>query len=106
MSRLVLDFRVPVEYKKEDVADIVRTICNQVNALSEGRIEARYSSHTAAPSGSAISYTKGDFVWDSNPTVTGSVAPGVAASYVRLGWICVAPGSPGTFQEMRVLTGA
>ena len=106
MSKLVLDFKVPSEYRKDQVVDIVRMICNQVNDLSEGRITARYNAHTAAPSGSAMSYLKGDMVWDSNPTVTGSVAPGVAASYVRLGWVCVASGTPGTFQEVRTLTGS
>lgn len=105
MSKLLLDFRVPTEYRKSEVADIVRLICNQVNSLSEGRIDARYQSHTAIPSGSAMSYAKGDMVWDSNPTVATSVAPGLAASYIRVGWICVAPGSPGTFKEMRVLVG-
>ena len=105
MSKLLLDARVPYEYKRGDVSDIIRTLCNQVNDLSEGRIAARYQAHTAIPTGSAVSYAKGDIVWDSNPTVTASVAPGIAASYVRTGWICVAPGSPGTFKEMRVLTG-
>ena len=106
MSKLLLDVRVPTDYKRGDLADIIRIICQQVNDLSEGRISARYQAHTAIPAGSAVSYAKGDIVWDSNPTVTASVAPGIAASYVRLGWVCVAPGSPGTFKEMRVLTGA
>jgi len=105
LSKLVLDLKVPTDYKKSDLADIIRTICNQVNLLSEGRITARYQAQASVPS--SVSAAVGDCVWDSNATVRGSVAPGVASSYVRLGWICtVASPTNATWQEMRVLTGA
>ena len=103
--RLVLDFQVPDKYDKQVMTNIVRAICNQVNGLSEGDIAARYQAQTTVPNGAEAAQVS-DIVWDSNATVRGSVAPGVAASYVRLGWICTVPGTPGTWQEMRVLTGA
>ena len=106
MSRLILDFQVPANYDKSNISNLIRQITTQVNQLSEGKISARYSASTAVPSGSAESHAKGDIQWDSNPTVSGSVAPGVAAQYVRVGWICTVDGSPGTWQEMRVLTGS
>jgi hypothetical protein len=105
LSKLVLDLKVPRDYNKSDFAQIIRSICQQVNILSEGRIEARYQSQVSSPV--SVSAAVGDIVWDSNCTVTGSVAPGVAASYVRLGWVCtVESPTNATWQEMRVLTGA
>jgi hypothetical protein len=105
VSKLVLDLKVPNEYKRADIADIIRAVCNQVNSLSEGRITARYQSRESVPS--SIAAAVGDIIWDSNATVRPSVAPGVAASYVRLGWICTVSSPTGaTFEEMRVLTGS
>jgi hypothetical protein len=105
-QRLILDFQVPPQYDRQTISGIVRAICNQVNQLSEGSITARYSASASVPSGSAVSHAVGDFISDSNATVRGSVAPGVAAQYVRTGWVCTVAGSPGTFQEVRVLTGS
>jgi hypothetical protein len=104
VSKLLLDLRVPNEYKKSDLTDIIRAICQQVNTLSEGRISARYQAQSSSPS--SVAAAVGDVTWDSNTTVRGSVAPGVASSYVRIGWVCTV-GSPtnATWQEMRVLTG-
>lgn len=105
MSKLVLDLKVPAEYNKADFAQIIRAICQQVNTLSEGRISARYQAQISSPV--SVAADVGDMVWDSNATVTGSVAPGVAASYVRIGWVCtVESPTNATWQEMRVLTGA
>jgi hypothetical protein len=105
LSKLVLDLKVPSEYKKADFTEIIRAICQQVNTLSEGRIEAKYQAQESVPS--SVAAQVGDIVWDLNTTVRGSVAPGVAASYVRLGWICtVESPTNATWQEMRVLTGA
>jgi len=100
----VLDLKVPHDYSQATLADIIRTICNQVNTLSEGKISARYQAQVSVPV--SVGAGVGDFVWDSNTTVRGSVSPGNAASYVRLGWVCnVADPTNPTWQEMRVLTG-
>jgi hypothetical protein len=105
LSKLVLDLKVPSDYKKTDIAEIIRAICQQVNTLSEGRISARYQAQASVPA--SVAADVGDVVWNSNPTVTGSVAPGVAASFVNVGWICtVESPTNATWQEMRVLTGA
>ena len=109
MSRLVLDLKVPATYDRQVFTDIIRAVCGQVNQLSEGKIQARYSASTAVPSAS-VAAAVGDIVWDSNPTQQSSVAPGVAANYVRLGWECTTGGTgeggdAPTFREIRVLTG-
>lgn len=105
MSKLVLDLLVPNTYDKAQLGDVVRAICNQVNLLSEGRISARYQAQASVPSSVAAQVS--DIIWDSNTTVRGSVAPGVAASYIRLGWVCtVASPTAASWEEMRVLTGS
>ena len=96
MSKLVLADAVPAQYDKAKLQDIIRAICGQVNSLSEGRLAARYNAQASVPGGTSASYAVGDFVPDSNCTVTNGT--------VRLGWVCVAPGTPGTFQEARVVT--
>ena len=108
MSRVTADNRLTVTYDKGNVEGVLRGVCNQLNNLSEGRLDARYQAQASVPSNTSVNFAKGDITWDSNPTVRGSVAPGLAASYVRLGWVCVAPGSgaTATFQEIRTLTGA
>lgn len=105
MGKLVLDLRVPADYDKSTFAEIIRLICNQVNLYSEGRITARYQAQASVPS--SVAAEVGDVIWDSNPTVRGSVAPGLAASYVRTGWICTAESTTNAvWQEMRELTGS
>lgn len=95
MSKLDLAARVPLEYERQTFADIIRAICGQVNPLSEGKLAARYNAQASVPTGTAASFAVGDFVPDSNCTVTNGS--------VRLGWVCTAPGTPGTFQEARAL---
>jgi hypothetical protein len=105
VSRLDLANRVPEKYEKNTFSEIVRLITGQLNRVSEGKLSGRHNAQASAPVGTATAYAVGDFVPDSNCTVRGSIAPGLAASYVRIGWVCVAPGTPGTFVEERVLTG-
>jgi hypothetical protein len=105
VSKLVLELKVPSDYNKADFTQIIRAICQQVNTLSEGRIEARYQAQMSAPS--SVAAAVGDIIWDANCTVRSSVAPGVAASYIRVGWICnVESDTNASFEEMRVLTGS
>lgn len=105
MSKLNAGQQIPREYDPQVFSRIILAICGQVNQLSEGQLAAKYNAQATIPSGTAVAYAQGDFIPDSNCTVRSSVAPGLSASYVRLGWICVAPGSPGTLVEARVLTG-
>lgn len=104
MSRLVLEFKVPDKWNRNDMQDIVKAITSQLNQLSEGRLTARYQAQSTVPT-TVVSNAVGDITWDSNPTVIGSIAPGVAASYVRLGWVCTVAGTPGTLKEIRVAVG-
>lgn len=107
LSRLVLDLMMPDKYDKQVMTNIIRAICNQVNTLSEGKIQAKYNAQASVPADVNGSYQVGDFIPDTNCTVRGSVAPGIAASYIREGWLCVSPGTgaTATFAEKRVLTG-
>lgn len=105
MSKLILDLKVPNEYKRSDFVEIIRALQTQTNLHGEGRMAARYQAQATMPS--SVAAAVGDIVWDSNATVRGSVAPGLAASYVRLGWICTAPSlTNALWQELRLLTGS
>lgn len=83
------------------MADVVRAIEKQVNAISEGSAVAVYNANTVAPSGSAVTYGVGDVIKNSNATVLGTAG----SQYVITQFICVAAGSPGTWVECRTLTG-
>lgn len=105
MSKLNLDGQVPPEYDRAVLAQLFRAIMNQANPLAEGRMVARYQAQVSVPS--SVAAAVGDVVFDSNTTVRGSVAPGLAASYVRIGWVCtVSSPTNATWQELRLLTGA
>lgn len=104
MSKLVLDFKVPDKYNKQVITDIVRAICNQVNGLSEGKIQARYQATTVVP-GSSVAAQVSDVVWDSNCTVRNGTVAGAVGNYIRLGWVATVsdPVNP-TWREIRVGT--
>jgi len=76
-----------------------RQVAQQVNALSEGLITASYGALTAAPTSGT--WMQGDFVKNRTPVEAGSAA----SKYVIFGWICVSPGTPGTWLQTRSLTG-
>jgi len=71
----------------------------QVNGISEGRMAASYGAQASVPT--AGLYAKGDFVRNSDPAELGTAG----SKYVIFGWINVAGGEPGTFVQMRFLTG-
>lgn len=95
--KLNLVDRLPPEYRA--LFDIMRDIQTQVNMLSEGYITASHTATTAAPT--AGNWNKGDFIRNSNPSEAG----GAGSKYVIFGWECIASGTPGTWRDMRVLTG-
>lgn len=106
MARLSIDPRLP-DPKSQSYNDILRTRLNdvfrqanqQINQLTEGRIEAITNAYTAAPT--TGEYKQGDFVRNNAPTELGSGG----SKYVIYGFICVASGIPGTWVEARFLTG-
>jgi hypothetical protein len=90
ISRLKLD---------PDTNDLFRRIARQLNDIAEGRIQANYNATTAAPSSGT--WRQGDEIKNSAPTELGSIG----SKYVINGWKCVASGTPGTWVQMRFLTG-
>lgn len=105
MSKLVLDLKVPNEYSKQTITEIIRTICTQVNNLSEGKITARYQAQSVVP-GSSVAAQVGDFVANLNPTVVnGTVTGTLVGNYIIEGWICTAsdPVNP-VWKQVRILT--
>lgn len=81
-----------------DLQRELREHAQQVNALSEGRLNAVYNAQTAAPT--TGDYAVGDFVKNSAPAELGS--PG--SRYVIDGWTCL-DDAPLTFVEKRYPTG-
>ena len=86
------------------MTEIIRSICNQTNSLSEGRLAARYQAQASIPASVAASV--GDVVWNSNPTVVnGTVTGTLVGNYIVEKWICtVGDPSNATWKEVRVLT--
>lgn len=106
MSRIYTNFRLPdinnPSFQSQfypQLIKILNDIAKQLNQLSEGGITAVTNATTAAPT--AGTYQQGDKVMNTNPTEAG----GVGSKYIIIGWICVSAGTPGTWREMRVLTG-
>ena len=98
--RLTVSQRIQPTYDVQTFASVLRDIETQVNQLTEGRVSAVTNATTAAPT--AQSYKSGDFVKNSTPSVQ---TQSNAMSYVILGWLNTTSGTPGTFQEVRCLTG-
>ena len=88
-----------VGIKDPDLQRELREHAQQVNALSEGRLAGTYNAAPAAPT--AGQFAQGDFVRNSAPVELGAVS----SKYVVFGWLNVAGGTPGTFVQVRALTG-
>lgn len=99
LSRLAISDHVPQKYDASTFARLLRYAENLVNNLAEGRATARYQSSAAVPTTGI--YAQDDIVWKSACSEQGTAG----SKYVIIGWICTAGGTPGTFKEMRVLTG-
>lgn len=77
----------------------MREVAIQVNNASEGRIAGAYNALASAPT--TGEYQVGDFVRNSAPSELGNAG----SKYVIFGWQNIVAGSPGTFVQMRFLTG-
>lgn len=71
-----------------------------LNLLTDGRLSGTNNATNAAPTSGT--HAQGDFVRNSTPTEAGTAG----SKYVVLGWVAVSGGTPGTWKECRVLTGA
>ena len=80
--------------------DFFRQLVNKVNGLGSG-VFAHSADNAATAAPTTGTYAQGDIVRNSNPVELGIAT----AKYVRIGWICTVGGTPGTWLEMRTLTG-
>lgn len=101
MPKINLEQFVHGEYDRALMTEMVRQLEDAVNRLSEGRIYQHYNAANAAPTGTTVAYQVGDKVWNLTPSELGTAG----SMYCIIGWLCLAAGSPGTWREMRVLTG-
>lgn len=103
MARIDIDPRLPIsgEYQafKSRFYDIWKALAIQLNGLSEGRGSAFYGASTAAPT--TGTWAQGDVVRNSAPAELGTAG----SKYVIHGWQCTVSGTPGTWVQMRYLTG-
>jgi hypothetical protein len=79
--------------------DTLQAIVRKVNGMSDGRLYATDAVATVAPT--TGTWARGDFVRNSAPSETGSAS----SKYVVIGWICTVAGTPGTWLQVRTLTG-
>jgi len=82
-----------------DVLRELKEHAQTVNLLAEGRIVGNYNAQTAAPT--TGKHGRGDMVKNSEPAELGAGG----SKYVIYGWQCVVGGEPGTWVELRYLTG-
>ena len=101
MSKLNSPPQVQRDYDPGNMISILSQIDTQVNKLAEGKLDGRHYTTTSTPSSSAIPAAVGDIVWNSNVSVLG----GGGSQYVILGWVCRTAGTPGTWVDIRTLTG-
>ena len=101
VPRLSLEQYLQKQYDEGLMRELMRHVEDAINRLSEGRIYQHYNASASVPSGTAASYQIGDVVKNTTPTELGTAG----SKYIVVSWICVAAGNPGTWREMRVLTG-
>ena len=80
--------------------DYFRPLNNKVNGIASG-VFAHSADNAATAAPTTGTYAQGDIVRNSNPTELGAAT----AKYVVIAFVCVAGGTPGTWLQMRVLTG-
>lgn len=95
-SKPVTPYEFDLNFK---LKEIFRNIANKVNFLADGRINAVDNAASSIPTFGM--YSVGDIVRNSAPAELGAAS----SKYVVTGWICTVAGSPGTFLQMRTLTG-
>ena len=89
-------YQAALNYK---LKDLFRVFAQRLNALSDGRISAI---DNAAPSIPTVGmYAVGDIVRNSAPVELGAAG----SKYVITSWVCTVAGTPGTFLQLRSLTG-
>lgn len=82
-----------------DVLRELKEHAQTTNMLCEGRLAGNYNAQNAAPT--TGQHAQGDMVKNLVPTELGTAS----SKYVIHGWQCIVSGEPGTWVEMRYLTG-
>lgn len=101
-SEVQLPINPDTQYARDlnyKLKDIFRIYAQRINAISDGRLGAIDNAASAAPTTGM--YAQGDFILNSVPTEIGTAG----SKYVITGFLCVSAGSPGTFVQLRSLTG-
>lgn len=78
---------------------LLRDMAAQLNGISEGALYASHNAMTAAPT--TGNWAQGDTIRNSAPVEAGTAG----SKYIVTGWICTASGTPGTWADLRSLTG-
>jgi len=76
-----------------------KKMAREVEKLQTGVIAGTINADSAAPT--TGDWSVGDFIRNNAPAEAGTAG----SKYVILGWVCSAAGSPGTWLEVRTLTG-
>jgi hypothetical protein len=90
---------LPFERLRAGIERELATLRSKDRLSYENRISAHYAALTPPTGGRFVA---GDRVLNKAPAELG----GAGSKYVITGWICTVTGDPGTWKEMRVLTGA
>jgi len=90
------DLYISSEYNRSFCVTFPNTTTGNTRLLE---IRKRMIGGTAAPTSG--DWIQGDIILNMSPTELGDAG----SKYVVLGWVCIASGTPGTWVEMRCLTG-
>ncbi len=98
--KLPLDPRLPI-IVNDIIAPLSKRLYELFRQFAIAHNDSYYwdASGTAAPTSGT--WAQGDKCKNTAPVESGSAG----SKYVITGWVCVTSGSPGTWKEMRVLTG-
>jgi hypothetical protein len=83
---------IPANYSRSSFTDILNTLVQQVDSLSEGKRSAYHGAMSAPPTTGA--HVRGDWVKNSLPSPSGF-----------FGWICTDSGEPGTWKGFGLIQG-
>jgi hypothetical protein len=101
VPKVFLEQYLQKNYDYSLMAELMRQVEDSINRLSEGRIYQKFNAATSFPTGTTVAYQVGDQVPNISPTELGSAG----SKYLIVGWVCIGAGTPGTWREMRTLTG-
>jgi len=102
MSTIIPRFTGNLESYESRFNTQVRSALHEINTKHESmRMNrlAAYNNAASVPTGGT--WAVGDKVWNSAPAEAGIAG----SKYVLIGWICTVAGTPGTWLQMRTLTG-